>query len=358
MIKRNWIHASLAILLGLCIGLSYLLINEANLLSSFGQSRQGYSSSVQKAAPAVVNIYTHKYLNTQNISLQSSPAQRARAPVGLGSGVIISEKGYILTNHHVIKNADEIIIALQDGRQTVVELIGSDPATDLALLKTDLVNLPSINIKESNNVTVGDLVLAIGNPFGIGQTVTMGIVSAIGRNQLGLNAYENFIQTDAAINPGNSGGALINSNGDLVGINTAIYSNSGGSQGIGFAIPTNDVIDIMEDLIKTGKVERGYLGVEARQINQFNAKMLNLSVDKGLLISSVTQQSPAYKAGIHPGDILISIDGESTVNPIHTRNQVAKYNPGEIISIVGIRGTQSYKTTIKLGKQPMISSDN
>lgn len=357
MINKSWLHAILSILLGVCIGLGYLLVDTTDFFSS--RSNKGYSSSVQKAAPAVVNIYTHKFVQANNTNLYNSyTTKKVRAPVGLGSGVIVSEKGYILTNHHVIKDADEIIIALQDGRQTMVELVGSDPATDLALLKTDLANLPMIDIHASTQVTVGDLVLAIGNPFGIGQTVTMGIVSAIGRNQLGLNAYENFIQTDAAINPGNSGGALINTNGELVGINTAIYSNTGGSQGIGFAIPTNDLINIMEDLIETGKVERGYLGVEARQITQLNAKMLNLSVNQGLLISKVTLKSPADLAGIHPGDILISIDGESTINPIYTRNQVARYSPGEVISVIGIRGTQSYQANIKLGKQPMISAEN
>lgn len=352
MISTKWTHTILAGLVGICIGLAYLLIDALNL----SNNQQGYASSVQKAAPAVVNIYTHKYINTRTTIQQEPATKMVGTPVGLGSGVIISDKGYILTNHHVIKDADKIIISLRDGRQTLVELVGSDPATDLALLKTDLANLPSIEVNTEHNVTVGDLVLAIGNPFGIGQTVTMGIVSAIGRNQLGLNAYENFIQTDAAINPGNSGGALINAGGELVGINTAIYSNSGGSQGIGFAIPAQDAIEIMNNIIETGKVERGYLGVEARQITQSNAQMLNLSVNQGLLISNVTYQSPAYKAGIHPGDILISIDGESTTNPIHTRNQVAKYKPGRSISVIGIRGTQSFKTTITLGKQPMISS--
>ncbi|TBR44795.1 trypsin-like serine protease [Marinomonas agarivorans] len=355
MINTKWSQISLAILFGLCIGLIYLLVRQHGFTYTTTHG-QGYSASVQKAAPAVVNIYTHKYLQTRKAHLNMPNTQMVAAPVGLGSGVIVSNKGYILTNYHVIKDADKIIIALQDGRQSLVQLVGSDPATDLALLKTDLANLPSIAIDESDKLTVGDLVLAIGNPFGIGQTVTMGIVSALGRNQLGLNIYENFIQTDAAINPGNSGGALINASGQLVGINTAIYSNSGGSQGIGFAIPASDAVEIMNDIIETGKVERGYLGIEARQITQMNAEMLNLSVSQGLLISNVTQESPAHKAGLHPGDILISINGESTINPLETRNQVAKYKPGKSISVIGIRGAQSFQTTITLGKQPMISN--
>lgn len=355
MIKTKWAQTSVAILTGLCIGLIYLLIRQSDLAHTLGY-RQGYATSVQRAAPAVVNIYTHKYVQAKQTHLNMPHTQMIAAPVGLGSGVIVSKKGYILTNYHVIKGADKIIIALQDGRQSLVQLVGSDPATDLAILKTDLASLPSIKVDNSNNITVGDLVLAIGNPFGIGQTVTMGIVSAMGRNQLGLNIYENFIQTDAAINPGNSGGALVNASGELVGINTAIYSNSGGSQGIGFAIPASDAVNIMNDIIEAGKVERGYLGIEARQITQMNAEMLNLSVSQGLLISNVTYASPAQKAGLHPGDILISIDGESTVNPIDTRNQVAKYKPGKSISVVGIRGAQSFQTTIVLGKQPMISN--
>ena len=349
------INTILASLVGLCLGLSYLLFQQVTDTKTEVHT-ESYAYSVNQAAPAVVNIYTQKKVSTTKTSNTLSK-KTANKSVGLGSGVITSADGYILTNHHVIKGADGIIVALRDGRQTRAKLIGTDPATDLALLKVNLSDLPSIKMPEENTTSVGDLVFAIGNPFGIGQTVTMGIISAMGRNQLGLNAYENFIQTDAAINPGNSGGALINSQGKIIGISTAIYSNSGGSQGIGFAIPIADAVDIMEDLILFGKVERGYLGIEARQITPATVKILNLSIKQGLLVSDVNSKSPAQHAGILSGDILLSIDGVATINANNTRNQIAKYKPGKVVSIVGVRGTQSYQTSIKLGEQPMMGAN-
>jgi serine protease DegS len=352
--KKLSTNTILASLIGLCLGLSYLLYQQINESNNQGHS-ESYASSVNQAAPAVVNIYTQKKITTNESNNQLSQ-KTANKSVGLGSGVITSSEGYILTNHHVIKGADGIIVALRDGRQTRAKLIGTDPATDLALLKINLMELPSIKMPKHNTTSVGDLVFAIGNPFGIGQTVTMGIISAMGRNQLGLNAYENFIQTDAAINPGNSGGAVINSQGEIIGISTAIYSNSGGSQGIGFAIPIADAVEIMEDLILFGKVERGYLGIEARQITPATVKILNLDINEGLLVSDVTNKSPAQTAGILSGDILLSIDGIATTNANNTRNQIAKYKPGKVVSIVGVRGKQSYQTSIKLGEQPMMGA--
>ena len=349
------INTILASFVGLCLGLSYLLFQQVSD-SKAETHTESYAYSVNQAAPAVVNIYTQKKVSTTK-GINTLSQKTANKSVGLGSGVITSPNGYILTNHHVIKGADGIIVALRDGRQTRAKLIGTDPATDLALLKVNLQNLPSIKMPDENTTSVGDLVFAIGNPFGIGQTVTMGIISAIGRNQLGLNAYENFIQTDAAINPGNSGGALINSQGKIIGISTAIYSNSGGSQGIGFAIPIADAVDIMEDLILFGKVERGYLGIEARQITPATVKILNLNIKEGLLVSDVNNKSPAQHAGILSGDILLSIDGIATTNANNTRNQIARYKPGKVVSIVGVRGTQSYQTSIKLGEQPMMGAE-
>ena len=348
-------HTILTSLIGLCLGLSVLLYQQVSE-SKQKPHTESYANSVNQAAPAVVNIYTQKKVSSSRTP-NSLTKKTANKSVGLGSGVITSNEGYILTNHHVIKGADSIIIAFRDGRQTRAKLIGSDPATDLALLKVSLMDLPSIKLPKENTTSVGDLVFAIGNPFGIGQTVTMGIISAMGRNQIGLNAYENFIQTDAAINPGNSGGALINSQGEIIGISTAIYSNSGGSQGIGFAIPIADAVDIMEDLILFGEVERGYLGIEARQITPATVKMLKLDIKEGLLVSDVTNKSPAQTAGILSGDILLSIDGIATTNANSTRNQIAKYKPGKVVSIVGIRGTQSYQTSITLGEQPMMGAE-
>lgn len=340
---------ALAILIGIGVGLVllYLLQPSGSYHPLF--KRPSYSDSVALAAPAVVNIYTRRR-NSSNTLENANPSPRS---VNLGSGVIVDKRGYILTNHHVVNDAEEIIVAISDGRQTGAKLIGTDPGTDLAVLKTNLSALPAMTLGKSSEIKVGDLALAIGNPFGLGQTVTMGIISATGRNSLGLSAYENFIQTDAAINPGNSGGALTDADGKLIGVSTAIYSSSGGSQGIGFAIPIDDALEIMQELIEHGEVARGYLGVEARQITSDVAKMLHLPVDNGLLISDVTNKSPAANSGLEVGDIIVSIDGHATINPLETRNLIASYRPGDTITLIGLRGSQSYQATIRLEHQPM-----
>ena len=243
-----------------------------------GKVAASYADAARAALPSVVHIFTSKEVKSQRSPfaddplfrhffgdrLDNRPQQRAS---GLGSGVVVSPEGYILTNNHVTTGADQIVVALRDGRETLARVVGSDPETDLAVLKIDLKNLPAITIGRSEGLRVGDVALAIGNPFGVGQTVTMGIISATGRNQLGLNSYEDFIQTDAAINPGNSGGALVDANGNLTGINTAIFSKSGGSQGIGFAIPVKLAMEVMKSIIEHGQVIRGWLGIEVQPLS-------------------------------------------------------------------------------------------
>lgn len=340
--KNYWTPVIISILAGTCIGLATLLIQEKQKIADFS-----YSNSVLVATPSVVNIFTQvsqrKKLNTNNDVKHS---------VNLGSGVIATRDGYILTNHHVIQNAQSIVIALHDDRRIEAKLIGSDPSTDLAILKIDLPNLDSITMGDSNKVSVGDRILAIGNPFGIGQTVTAGIISAKGRNSIGLNTYENFLQTDAAINPGNSGGALVNLKGELIGISSAIYSSTGGSQGIGFATPVNDALDVMESIIKHGEVVRGYLGMDAQKITQTLAENLALPATHGLLVSDITKESPAEKAGIEVGDIILEINNNPSEDPFKVRRLIASLKPGTHISLVGIRGQQSYQTNITLEKQP------
>jgi serine protease DegS len=304
-----------------------------------------YADAVSKAAPAVVNIYTTKTVRQQPHPLlndpffrqffgQSGEPKRQRMQSSLGSGVIISSDGYLLTNNHVVANADEIIVALKDGRESYAQVVGTDPETDLAVLKIDTKNLPTITLASSDTISIGDVVLAIGNPFGVGQTVTMGIVSATGRNQLGLTTFEDFIQTDAAINPGNSGGALINAYGNLIGINTAIFSKSGGSQGIGFAIPSVLANQIMEEIVQHGSVVRGWLGIETQALTADLAKSLGLNEIKGLVIAGVYRQGPADRAGIKPGDILLEVDGDQVISDLQAMSKITQTKPGKTIDIV------------------------
>lgn len=281
-----------------------------------------YADAAQKAMPAVVNVFSSK-----DGSLPADP--RAKDPLfryffgdrnarkqqdepasNLGSGVIVSPEGYILTNQHVVDGADQIEVALADGRTATAKVIGIDPETDLAVLKINLPDLPTITLGRADQARVGDVVLAIGNPFGVGQTVTMGIISALGRNHLGINTFENFIQTDAPINPGNSGGALVDVNGNLLGINTAIYSRSGGSLGIGFAIPVSTARTVLESIITTGSVTRGWIGVEPQDVTPEIAESFGLQQKSGAIVAGVLQGGPADKAGIRPGDILVSVNGE------------------------------------------------
>ncbi len=327
--------------------------------------RQGpvsYSQAVNYAAPAVVNVYSSREVDVNQHPLMSDPffrqfygrdmPQRQRMLSSLSSGVIVSESGYILTNNHVVNDADQIQIALRDGREAIAQVIGTDPDSDLAVLKITLDDLPVIKLSDSENVAIGDVTLAIGNPFGVGQTVTMGIISATGRDHLGLNAYEDFIQTDAAINPGNSGGALVDANGALIGINTAIFSRSGGSQGIGFAIPANVARDILADIVTHGRVIRGWLGVDAQQMTPDLATSFGLKTLSGVIIANVIDDGPGDEAGLQPGDILISIDGAPIRDPRDTMVDIAEIAPGTRLPVTLIRGGQQREVMVTVGERP------
>ena len=321
-----------------------------------------YSKAAEIAMPSVVNIFTSKEVKEPVHPFMDDPAfrhffgeqfeSRPRRASSLGSGVIVSANGYILTNHHVIEAADEVEVALVDGRKAKAKLIGSDPETDLAVLKTNLTDLPVITFGQSQQVKVGDVVLAVGNPFGVGQSVTMGIVSALSRSRVGINTFEDFIQTDAAINPGNSGGALTDTSGNLIGINTAIYSRSGGSLGIGFAIPVHIAKQIMEQIVQTGGVIRGWLGVSMQDMTQELAESFGLEEPNGTLIASVQKDGPADKAGIKAGDILIGIAGKSLKNSSEMLNVVAALPPGETIAVTVIRNKREKSIPVKVGVRP------
>ena len=306
-----------------------------------------YAMAVEKAAPAVVNINTAKVVTLRRNPFFDDPVfqqffggvpdgggTRKRLETSLGSGVIFSEQGYIITNHHVINGADAIQVFLRDGRSAPARLIGSDPETDVAVLKIDLPKPPVITLGRSDQAHIGDVVLAIGNPFGVGQTVTMGIVSATGRTKLGINTFENFIQTDAAINPGNSGGALVDADGNLIGINTAIFSQSGGSVGIGFAIPMSLAKEVMEQIIKYGRPQRGWLGIEAQQLDTALVETLKLPPGtQGVVITGLLRGGPADKAGLQPGDVIVSI-GDAQVNDARqAMGMIAHHKPGEKIPL-------------------------
>jgi serine protease DegQ len=297
------------------------------------------SQAAKTAAPAVVSISTSKAaLRNPH---QGDPWFRyffgepsPREPqTGLGSGVIVSPEGYIMTNHHVVEEADEIEVQLSDGRRTRARIIGTDPETDLALLRVELSELPVILLGNSDGLEVGDAVLAIGNPFGVGQTVTSGIVSALGRTQLGINTFENFIQTDAAINPGNSGGALVDANGHLMGINTAIYSRSGGSMGIGFAIPTSTVRHVLGQIVRDGSVTRGWIGVEPQDLTPELAQHFGVRRTEGVIITGVLQNGPAAAAGIRPGDVITAVAGMPVKDVPGLLAAVAALNPGDVANI-------------------------
>ncbi len=305
-----------------------------------------YSGAAKTAAPAVVSITTSKAAvpNAQ----QNDPWFRfffgdqpdSQPQSGLGSGVIVSPEGYILTNNHVVEEADEIEVQLSDGRRSKATIIGTDPETDLAILKIELPDLPVIVLGNSEQLEVGDVVLAIGNPFGVGQTVTSGIVSALGRTQLGINTFENFIQTDAAINPGNSGGALVDVNGQLMGINTAIYSRSGGSMGIGFAIPTSTARSVMEAIVRDGAVTRGWIGVEPQDLTPELAQYFGIDSKDGVIITGVLQNGPAAAAGIQPGDVIATVAGAPVKDVSSLLGKVAALTPGKPTELEVLRRGQ------------------
>ena len=322
-------------------------------------AQNSYREAAKRAMPAVVNIFTTKGARQPKHPFMDDPLfrrffgdQQEEKQFSLGSGVIISPKGYVLTNNHVIETADEIEVALADGRKSVAKVVGTDPETDLAVIRIDLPNLPAITLGHADQTQVGDVVLAIGNPFGVGQTVTMGIVSAVGRNHLGINTFENFIQTDAAINPGNSGGALIDANGNLLGINTAIYSRSGGSLGIGFAIPVTTVKNVMESIIASGQVIRGWIGVEPQDITPELAESFGLSRKSGAIIAGVLKGGPADKAGIKPGDILVSVDGKPVADTTEMLNLIAQLTPGNKAKMTVLRKSREATLDVVVGKRP------
>ena len=320
-----------------------------------------YSAAAKRASPAVVSITASKAPPRgprsddpvfQFFFGDRSRQSRAEPQVGLGSGVIVSGDGYLLTNNHVIDGADDIEVTLTDGRQARAKLVGTDPETDVAVLKIELDRLPAISFGDADKLQVGDVVLAIGNPFDVGQTVTSGIVSALGRNKLGINTFENFIQTDAAINPGNSGGALVDAAGNLLGINTAIYSRTGGSLGIGFAIPVTTARQVMEALIRDGQVTRGYLGVEQRDLTAEIAQTLNLPVKAGVLITGVVQNGPASTGGLRPGDVVVSVAGAPVVNTYQLLNAVASLKPKAVAPIGVQRGDKALTVDVTVGLRP------
>jgi Do/DeqQ family serine protease len=319
----------------------------------------GYSRAAERAAPAVVSILATKMVRP-NPHLDD-PAFRFyfgdRQPqpqTGLGSGVIVSPEGYLLTNNHVIEGADEIEVQLADGRQGSASLIGTDPETDLAVLKIDLDRLPVLSFGDTTGLRVGDAVLAIGNPFNVGQTVTAGIVSALGRSRLGLSTFENFIQTDAAINPGNSGGALVDAEGHLVGINTAIFSRSGGSLGIGFAIPADTARHVLDSLVRHGKVTRGWIGVELRDLSPELVEALGLPVSSGVLITGVLQQGPASKGGLRPSDVVLSIDAKPVASVEQLLTTVTALQPGSATKIGVQRGKETLVLSVAVAQRPRL----
>ena len=324
---------------------------------------ESFAPAAQKVIPAVVNVFTQqKVASPVHPALEDPifryffgdrPDARPREVSNLGSGVIVSPNGYILTNHHVVEAADEIQVALSGGSTLPARVVGADPETDLAVLKIDAENLPAITFAQADSLRVGDWVLAVGNPFGVGQTVTAGIVSALGRTHLGINTFENFIQTDAAINPGNSGGALVDSAGNLVGVNSAIYSRTGGSQGIGFAIPVSIARQVMEQIIKSGSVTRGWVGIEVQDLTPELAESFSLKNNDGALIAGVLKGGPADAGGIRPGDILLAVNGNTVSDSASLLNLIAALKPGEYARLTVARKQQSIDLKIRVGRRPI-----
>src|SRR5581483_9179244 len=346
--------------------------NQPRLPLSTNVGPPNFVPIVKAATPAVVNISTTRVVRSPGGGEQMAPfmddpffrqffgdeffrrfqAPRERKESSLGSGVIVTSDGYIVTNNHVIAKADEIKVLLNDKREFTGKVVGTDPKTDVAVVKINAKDLPTIPWGDSDKLEVGEFILAIGNPFALNSTVTMGIVSAVGRANVGIADYEDFIQTDAAINPGNSGGALVNSRGELVGINTAIFSRSGGYMGIGFAVPANMARAVMDSLVKTGKVTRGWLGVSIQEVNQDLAKQFGLSETKGALVSEVLPDSPAAAAGVKSGDVIISFDGKPVESPAILRNMVAQTAVGKTAKVEVLRENKRQTISVKIAEQP------
>ena len=322
-----------------------------------------FSDAVKKAMPAVVNVYTSREMRERHPLLDDSllrryfpnfdPQQGAPKATSLGSGVLVSADGYVLTNHHVIDGADDIDIVLQDGRRMHAKVRGTDPESDLAVLKTEGDHLPAITFGSVEHLRVGDFVLAIGNPFGFGNTVTLGIVSALGRNHLGINRFEDFIQTDAAINPGNSGGALIDSAGNLVGINSTIYSQSGGSMGIGFAIPVSLARSVLEQIVRDGEVTRGWFGVEPQDLTDEVARAMAIDNSaSGVMIRSIVRDGPAEKGGLKARDVVLAIDGKPVRDTVSLLARIAELPPGSPSKVKVMRDRQVVDVEVTPGKRP------
>jgi len=329
-----------------------------------------YADAAAKSRPSVVNIFTSKEVRVQSPFMddpflrrffgnRQSPRNQTERVTNLGSGVIVSEDGYILTNHHVVEAADEIQVALPEGKTVEASVVGSDPDTDLAVVKVKSgVKLAAITFAKSDDLRVGDVVLAIGNPFGVGQTVTMGITSALGRSHVGINTFENYIQTDAAINPGNSGGALVDTAGNLVGINTAIYSRTGGNIGIGFAIPVSIARQVMEQIIAHGAVTRGWVGIEVQEITPEIADSFGLKSTRGALIAGVLRGGPADRAGIHPGDVLVAVGEHPVADSSSLLSLIAELPPGKLAQLRLLRERTELQLRVTVEKRPPMRRQN
>ncbi len=335
--------------------------------ASSGAGASSYRGAAKRAAPAVVSVTASKapargaqgndpWFRFFFGDGANPDDPRRQRQVGLGSGVIVSPEGYLLTNNHVIEGADDIEVQLADGRRAKARLVGADPDSDVAVLKIELDRLPVIAFGSADALEVGDVVLAIGNPFGVGQTVTSGIVSAIGRNGLGINTFESFIQTDAAINPGNSGGALVDTNGNLLGINTAIFSRTGGSLGIGFAIPVTIARQVMESLVRDGVVTRGWIGVEPRDLTPEIAETFNLPIKEGVLITGVLQNGPASAGGLRPGDVVVTVAGQAVANTAQLLGAVAALKPQSEATIGVQRGDKTLQLKVTVAQRPKVQT--
>ena len=379
--RRFWLLFAQTVTIALALYFVYGALRPASRVQQLGSAAKpvpvvetassslapgSYRDAAARAMPAVVNILTLQVPKRGAHPLARDPFFKRffgeRDPDGeddedlknsLGSGVIVSHEGYVLTNNHVVEGADEIEVVLTDGRKAPAKVVGLDPETDLAVIKINLDKLPVIVLGQSELARVGDVVLAIGNPFGVGQTVTMGIISALGRNNLHINSFENFIQTDAAINFGNSGGALVDTRGNLIGINTAIYSQSGGSVGIGFAIPVSTAKTVMEAIIKDGHVVRGWIGVETQDITPELAQSFGLQRSSGAIIAGVVRNGPADKAGIVPGDILLTVEGKPVGDTTEMLNLIAQLPPGGKAKMTVLRKNREAALDVMVGKRPI-----
>ncbi|BFM10801.1 Do family serine endopeptidase AlgW [Simiduia litorea] len=373
-LKKIFDYLAWPVACGLLIALFFLVFSKqlspllspalANVTNNLpGTGPVSYADAVKRTAPAVVNIFTQRRVANQTNPLVNDPLfrhfynnsnlpQQERLQSSLGSGVIMNPEGYILTNHHVINGADQIVALLTDGREAQARVIGTDPDTDLAVLKINLENLQAIPIGDPSKARVGDVVLAIGNPFGVGQTVTQGIISAVGRYGLGINTFENYLQTDAAINPGNSGGALIDARGNLIGINTAILDKTGFSVGISFAVPIDMALRTLKDIAEHGNVVRGWIGVEAQKMTPQLARNLGLDINLGVIVTAVYKESPAYKVGIRPGDIITDLNGIALGDGRKGVQFIEQSRPGDSITLGIQRGLQKTEVKLVMAAQP------